>query len=379
MISFKNFSPVNPDNYTVYSTTTLKEPEMFFTSDYSSLYFLITRKEGTSYKILAQLNLKGYNNNVDYDYRFDFQNYLKFIKDISFDSIDTYTNYTTIKTPIEYLNNEFYLFYSTYDIINELSNQPYIDIKDNGEMYIETYNIGNILYSERSDNIFFTTISYVSWFADVDLYLNTLFTITIGQGNKNIDWVKFYTSDNVLIQSISGLNAELGYYKTLFAEVPINTSYLQYSINTNGYNPVVYTVHSKGCATGQYFFISDSLPIDNIIMTGRKDVSVMTEKEKVTVSNYERVIGIKKRNKILHNTGFSTSSNKVLEILKSPIIFTFDQDPLYDKLTPNYYTLSETEYADLSGLKISERNYVFNLVSNYTYVEKPQKINSFYN
>lgn len=379
MISFKNFSPVNPDNYIVYLTKTLKEPEMFFTSDYSSLYFLITRKEGTSYKILAQLNLKGYNNNVDYDYRFDFQNYLKFIKDISFDSIDTYTNYTTIKTPIEYLNNEFYLFYSTYDIINELSNQPYIDIKDNGEMYIETYNIGNILYSERSDNIFFTTISYVSWFADVDLYLNTLFTITIGQGNKNIDWVKFYTSDNVLIQSTSGLNAELGYYKTMFAEVPINTSYLQYSINTNGYNPVVYTVHSKGCATGQYFYMSDSLPIDNIIMTGRKETSVSTEKEKVTVSNYERVIGIKKRNRILHNTGLTVSSNKVLEILKSPIIFTFDKDPLYEKLTPNYYTLSETEYADLSGLKISERNYVFNLVSNYTYVEKPQKINSFYN
>ena len=44
MISFKNFSPVNPDNYIVYLTKTLKEPEMFFTSDYSSLYFLITRK-----------------------------------------------------------------------------------------------------------------------------------------------------------------------------------------------------------------------------------------------------------------------------------------------------------------------------------------------
>lgn len=380
MITFNSNSPINPDITSGYSLWYAKVQKMFFTSDISTLYVLITRFDGNKYNVLSQLKLKGFDDNSVYNYKIDFSKYLRFVKDISSLNISLQQRDGYVQIPMYDMVNVINIFISSTDILSD--NYALIDSAPNGEKSISDTNINSISADQFSNSFIFTQVKNNSTiYGDTKFYNNARYGILLyPNGYYGINYLKFYDKNNTLISGYgtqTPVNGILDYYTYLTYSVPTNAFKIEYQARFGSYTQNR-TYYTAGCATNQYFYYSPEYIFTSIEFTGKRESVMNVEKLTLDRGDYTDVIDIKYTPTYTQNTGLKLKEDTYLELLKTPEIYEIYYDTIYGEYRFLPYVINNTSANGYNTRSYGNRNDTLTLTSVNKYTYHTQKNNNFF-
>ena len=328
--------------------------------------------------ILENFKLNGFNNGVDYDYRFDLNDYIK----IKYPDTITLSGYSQHVNVIDFKIRScgFSLYFYNSDFFN--INSSLITTLSNGQMFVNNTSLLTGYTSKISDKFF---IRFEDIYFDEYVFANSKYNITLTYMNKILD-LTFYDSSNNIISGY-GTSSQIDnqadtdiYIRTVLFDVPPNAHKMIFNIY-NTYNPTSdqikngqYIKYIYGCAKNQYFYMGPNIYLGSIVCTGKRETIYDVEKETIKISNKTKDLRILRQKRYSQNTGLRYKQEDIYNMSVSPYLFEIDENNNIIK-----WLLQNNSVEGYNTKKLSARNLTLDLIRD----EKEQFYidfeNNFYN
>lgn len=350
----KSFSPLNYSTDTYYlNSTDFAGTELLYTDTNANLYVMLFRKDAGSanvYNIVYYKQNEGYFNGVDYDYRFDFSNFINIIhSDLLIQEADSGVTYANIIDP----ESEFFIFIDPTDFRYDVTFESYIYIKTNNDEYMYEYDI-KYSASILVDNSYeFKFVDYSTWTDrysfDDKVYRNSKYAINLKIAQ--INYVSIFDIDNnLIIQYTEDIVYTPYYVKTVFYPIPANA----YKVVLSIYNYSTITNYTKYiedvCIRNQYFYYGTTNPIESICFTGKRNDIRTIERQNLTFGRRIKNINIFRQDQYLQNTGYILTEDILFSISKSPYLIEYSGSNI------SYWLLNETVFEGFNTKSLDGRN-----------------------
>lgn len=327
MATITNNSPIDITGGTLYLNDPDFESNLFFTDSNSSLYYMIISGQ---YVVTSGI-LQGYYNGTNYDYRFDFNNYIK----IDNQSIGDFINIDNIGSFKFSGNNSCTLSFclDTVDMIYSNITAGNLQRLSNGEV---TYTSGHTISNIVSDNIF--TYKFWDKVEGDDILIETnqvveynkyvIFTVYTGSFYYTIK----DTNNNYILTLSSGDNWTSGYdYTVYMIRIPSTTLFLDYTIfDRNTVQLFANIIYAKCYGYTNYYFWNPNGTFDTLHCTGSDYINETVTKNSVQVGNRTIYTDIVTKKEIKQNTGFGLSQDQVYGLIKTPNVIKLNEIINYD-------------------------------------------------
>lgn len=403
-------SDIKFGNSRVYLNNPDAGTNLFYTNNFDEQYYILMREE----EVIASGVLKGYGERGNYQYRFDFQNFIKiYNQDIQPHTIiDDFGSYT-----FEGDNTCNLFFY--VDNVDRLESNIFngVLIKDeNGKIRLnrELYTYDDIVCNEKVFVTFVdasftdydtkgyelqyrletTPIAERGSYMPITMYRNNIVQYEFLDNNgdsiyqsgllrKGFENPNPGVNDGYILTESDGftkdeidnfIRLEIGMranlsdrigYMTLMIKIPKECHTVKLNLYTKESTAtnLPYMDRSKKrtltfqatdeCHT-PYYFWGDNGAYDTIYCSGVANKVVEVDKEYVNVNGKQMPLKITSIEKIKHNTGLSLKQEQIYSLIRSPQvnkITTKDGEP-YNSL----YNIDLESFEGYNGLNISERN-----------------------
>lgn len=361
-----NTSPI-PSLYEeeLYLNDSTFTPKLFFTDTNTKLCYFIMRND----KVITQGVLQGHSNGTNYDYRFDFSNYIK---------ID---NQQTIKLSGNTTNYQFngnnscglYFVYSTTDfsLVNTNITAGNLTLLSTGEVILAS--------GKTIDNIVCTEYGYFKFLDQIYGPSN----IEIGTAKKAYfeqylpiisytDEVKIRIETSTLVSYVYMYKNAAYDYRACLLYVPIDCKniWIQFKVGSNYLDKYLLYPY-KLCAT-PYYYINDNGIFDAIYCTGIGNEIDTITKTNLTVGNKQIQTGISIAKQIKHNTGFNITQEQMYSLMKSPLVYKLYNGTLKE------YVIANTTFEGYNGKKLSGKNIELVLTDPVKYTRKTNYTTTFF-
>lgn len=344
-------------------------------------------------KLISTGKLEGYLNNSLYNYRFNFDKYIK-ISQNNEQEIDRSIKASYILRTNKGNKDYSSLFFglSNTNIIDINTTDKYID--ENGEIYIKLTNSYDFI--SKYDFIFLD-VSYGNITVDfsklvpltnnIYFYKNTWVSFSVPSPVTSDYVVGLYdVNNNKIVTNITGLTypddnsgvTYIQYNNYIFLYVPENCEYIKIELpNTNNIYKYYTKCPPKNLNCFYYYNLNGSL--DVLYTEGTLNIIDLTSKKYLTSGNNKFVYSIETTKQLKVNTGYKLTENEIRSLMKSPYIFHNSNERLYDPndSNPTYgypvlnsYTLDNNTFDGYTGKKLSERNIELVLNEDKTYKRK---------
>lgn len=341
------------------------DSRLLFTDTNPLLHYAVIRYDydDSRWKVIANGKLEGYNNNTTYDYRFDFENYIK-IEHYKTLNLEKYNSRNDLQYQVlpKYLS-KVSISLSLTDILS--SNTDKITMQANGEYWLNsgvtpinltaTYKYDYTFYDKATDTLnpapTVPLIYNESWIP-VTVYSSTVpTTITTKDAAGTI-------IENInLLSTIEGV-------PTVYMFYVFNT---YYTVNI-GTTSVLKSFKPLSCKSNRLYYWNVDGALDVIYSDGNSHNVVTVNKDYVRIGNNKLPIKINIENQMKVNTGFKLSQEQIYGLIKSPFLFE-----LY-KVSPNENLLYEQKAGiffkleDGSALKTQTKRWLLDTNSFEGYV-----------
>ena len=351
-------------------------PKLFFTDSAIKMSYMILREENTQTKVITSGVLQGHPNGVDYDYRFDFTNYIK---------IDNQGT-PQVTGDVDGTNYQFsgnntcklYFVYSItdFDLVNTNIIAWNLSLLTNGEVILATGKTVDLLIATG-----YGEFRFIDRSADVDF-------INIGT-NKKAFFNQYlpitsYTEElKIRVQTISTvyyvsvIKADADDYKVCLLWVPFDCQniVIQYKA-VNSYRDFYLLKPEKICAVPYYFFNKNGM-FDALYCEGKDNEINTVKRETLQVGNKKIQTSITINKQLKQNTGLKLTQDQIYSLMGSPLVYVIyygygdlildeggvpirDENHNYVKLEGGLsfkeYMIDLESFEGYNGKKISERN-----------------------
>ena len=319
----KDFSPIDTGT-TLYflNDPDFKGTELFFSDSNEYLYAMVLRSDPAyylNYDVIKYFRMDGYWNGTDYDYRIDYENYIRIVHS------DIYLNTTgdTYYSDIQIANSVHYLLIDSNDFMQNTGFTQYINTKTNGDQFIYTTGItGSIAEVDFNYYCIFTDFEKYGYPIDYyqKAYKNSNFLIFMA--GTSLDYFKIYDINNNLIKNYATYVPAIssGYYRIAYFYIPKNAYKIEFRYNYYTTNTVTKYVENE-CISNNYLFHGTDYAIDSINFTGKRNKVENTILQTINYGKRTKNVNIYLQSKYIQNTGFNITETEYFNIAKAPYIF----------------------------------------------------------
>lgn len=361
-ISIYSNSPLQAQVQSVYMNDTTYENEVFWTDDafaVPAFTYIVTRwiPELQLHKIVAHGNLKGrLNENGFYDYRFNFDKYIRIPK-LDFSNIVKVNNYFSYIDGIN--SSRVALLINTGDILT--INSPLITINANGEYFLNSGVDPDDVVANRFEYFFKDRKTYDSLYYDDELIANSIFPITVFA--EIVDTTLYYASTftGYSLSTTTGYDFKIGLYS-----VPSDVRRLEIF-----YNSALTNIYPTEICSNDYFYVNTDGYFDVIRATGTKRLVDNVEKNNIQLNNNIIISKAIITKQIVQNTGFLIDETKVYDILQAGIVYVLTSNS--GTITAKEYVIDNDTFDGYSGKRLSDKNVEITLTDTKKYERIQQK------
>lgn len=353
------------------------DSRLLFTSTYSKLYYILVNDDK---KIILTGKLCGHYNDIDYDYRFDFDKYIVFNYEFTNRQKTVVHNEINIE-PLSYTPSAFNTLGEFINIVSEPVNDCKLRIyfspenmiqintyghkitqNSKGEYYVVDFdtvakddfiyvNFLNMRNSNMLTDIY--TDDYIAYGGNDILIPNEKFLIINGlSGGTTVMGMTMVTSSNTYVYTYLPT-------ATMLIDIPndiVSLTITNHELNTNKtYYPV------KKCYTSYYFFNRNSGYLDRILAEGFGNITDNVSRETIRLGNRLVQTKIKNIKKIKHNTGFNITNEQMLNIIENPYVYKLENGKF------KRYLVETNEFTGFNGKNLSRKNVELVLIDEKQY------------
>ena len=340
-------------------------PKLFFTDTNTKLCYFIMRND----KVITQGVLQGHNNGTNYDYRFDFSNYIKIDNQETISLTGNSTNY-------QFNGNnscELYFVYSTTDftLVNTNISNGNLTLLSTGEVILTS--------GKTIDDIVCTEYGYFKFIDAIDSFNNIL----IGTAGKAyfgqfMPIISYTDEVKIRIQTTSLVSYVYMYKNTnydyrgclLFVPVDCQNIWIQFKVGSN-YIDKYLLYPEQNCSTPYYFFNENGM-FDAIYCEGTANEVDTITRTSLTVGKKQIQTGINIQKQIKHNTGFNITQSQMYSLMKSPLVYKLEGSILKE------YVISNNSFDGYNGKKLSGKNIELILTDPVKYERKTNYTTTFF-
>lgn len=304
----------------LYLNNNFFQPKLFFTDSATKMSYMILRKEKTQTKVITSGVLQGHPNGTDYDYRFDFSNYIKIDNQFT----PQVTGDVDGKSYQFSGNNTCRLFfvYSTTDfnLINTNITAGNLSLLTNGEVILaanKTVDLltatgyGEFVFIDKSEDI-----ESISIGTNKKAFFNQYLPITSYRGE-----LKIRVQTTSLVYYVSVIKSEADDYKVCLLWVPFDCQsiWIQYKVGST-YRDSYLLYPEKICAVPFYFFNKNGM-FDALYCTGVNNEINTVKRETLQVGNKKIQTGITINKQLKQNTGLRLTQGQIYSLMSSPLVY----------------------------------------------------------
>lgn len=331
-MTIQTFSPLQGDG-SYYLNTDTFDPRFMWSDTVTTINYIVCRLEGAVWKVIANGKLNGYNDGtVNYQYKFDFNNYIKIKQEklpvFYTEATNFYSNGTSVTSC------SLSLVLSSNDIF--AANTTKITTLSNGEMVLTgSYIPSNLTSLISLDYVFHDAINgNIQQPSTQYYYTDSYIPFTVGAG-KTI-YVAAYDSVGGTIYQYDGISTINS--KIFLFYIPTDCVRISFT-GVNG-NSNIYTYYPKQSeCKKQLFYYSISGNLDMMYIEGNTHEADNITKDYITVNDQKLPINIKYQKQLKVNTGFKLNQEQIYSLIKTPYTFLVEKQLL---IYPNLLNNSET-------------------------------------
>lgn len=343
-------SPINTDiNFLININDSSFDPRLFFTDANNKFYYMLLRKEFDGViKVVASGILQGHPNGINYDYRFDFTNYIK---------IDNQG--TPVLTPFGYNSYTFsgtnscpiYLCISSVNnMIDQNISNGNLQLLTNGEVildgqvtpdelicsyYFEYNFVDKDTNNIGVNNVLLPTISIPN--------RGMLFPVTTNRYNIRVDVYANNTAIHNDFIKTGDYSCGLIYIHNDCTQVNI------YALINNSY-VLTYELSPKNTCNSPYYFFNKNGAFDALYCEGIANEVDSVERNTLQVGNKKIQTEISIIKQIKQNTGLKLTQEQVYSLISSPLVYKLNASIFKE------YILDTNVFEGYNGKKVSEKN-----------------------
>lgn len=348
------------------------DSRLLFTSNHKNLYYFIVNDDK---KIILTGKLCGHFNDIDYDYRFDFDKYIVFNYEFTNRQKSVVYNEINIE-PLSYTPSQYNTLGEFVNIVSEPVNDCKLRIYFSPENIIQINTYGHKITQNSKGEYYVVDFDTVA--KDDFIYVN--FWNTIGSNMLNSRFISndiAYGGNDILIPNekyliINGLDCGMTMvtssntyvYKylpiaTMLIDIPNDIVSLTITNNKLKTNKVYYPV--KKCYTSYYFFNRNTGYLDRILAEGFGNITDNVTRESIRLGNRLVQTKIKNIKKIKHNTGFNITNEQMLNIIENPYVYKLENGKF------KRYLVETNEFTGFNGKNLSRKNVELVLIDEKQY------------
>lgn len=347
-ISINAKSPIQGTTGTIYTNTDNPTLELFLDDTSNvNLDYSIVRKEGSRYKVIFKGKGIGFNNGVNYQYRFDFEKFIRYDKiETTVTHVDSYYAYVLG-------NNDCELILCLGDIFT--SSASMLETLSNGEVYLKVAYTPVDLIATKFYYAFKDRIDGTGYYKPSEVIPSTWYPITLYSGQLNFSII----ATNGSVIKGDGITVPAGYsYIVAFLKLPASFRSIQFAYNTVNL-PEIYVTNK--CINPIYFMGKDGA-FDVMYCSGVSNTKNLVEKENIKVGKSIVVTKQETQKQIIQNTGLGVSSAQLYNLINSPLVYKIEGLNLQE------YELETSEFGGYNGVTFGNRN--IELVLNLPYKQE---------
>lgn len=325
MATITNNSPIETTGGTLYINSTDFESKLFFTATASTYYYVIVR-DGY---VIANGILQGHSNGTNYDYRFDFDNYIKIEnqKDIVLTNIDL----SGCMTFNSKLSSTITLCIDTTDIVAQNITAGHFTTLANGQiMLVGGHTTSQIVCDDRFEYKFIDKEDSTPYKFEtvITKSQNTFISITIYEGYTLGYSLQYVVNGNGTELSSAELPVAAGYDSRTFL---INTSQPANKFNWGIYNDNTeqtlisdsWDLTSPTCFNRWYFYNPNG-SFDTLNTVGNMNQISTITKNTIRVGNNIINTDITNTKQIKQNSGFGLTESQINGLIYSPYVYALE-------------------------------------------------------
>ena len=346
-ISINSRSPIQSTTGTIYTNADNPTLELFLEDTSASITkYSIIRKEDGRYKVIFTGTSSGFNNGTNYQWRFDFEKFIRYNKlETTVTHDDSYFGYILG-------NNNCELTLALGDIL--VSSAAILELKTNGEIWIESGYTPADLTATKYSYTFIDRSDSTGYFKPSMIYPGTWYPVIVYSGTI---FYSIYTSDGLVKND--GVFLETGYnYKIGFIKIPENVVRVEFNYNGTGLPTLYPTI---GCIEPIYF-MGNNGAFDVMYCSGVNNNKNVVERENIKIGKSIVVTKQETQKQIIQNTGLGISSAQLYNLLSSPLVYKVENNNLQE------YELETSEFGGYNGVTFGNRN--VELVLNLPYKQE---------
>lgn len=380
--------------------------ELFYTSNFDEQYYFLMREE----EVIASGVMKGYKEGTEYNYRFDFANFIKiYNQDIKphttldsfgsyrFEGDNTCSLYLYISN-IERIESNIFngvliededgtvrlnsAEFTYEDIVhNSKSLVTFVDgaitdydtlgyelqyrvetapvVERGGYMPITLYrnNILQYEFIDENDSTIFKSDYIRKGFENPTPGLNDGYILTESDGFTLSEIENFIALEDGMLD----LSDRIG-YMVVMLKIPNDCKILKLdlytkestatnlpSLDRNTKKTLLFEATDK-CHT-PYYFWNDNGAYDTIYCSGVANKVVDVDKTYINLNGKQMPIKIEYQESIKHNTGLSLKQEQIYSLIKSPQVDMITEGPVH-----NIYNIELESFEGYNGINLSDRN-----------------------
>jgi len=321
-------SPITAYNDTLYINDETFEPKLFFTDTYSSLYYMLLRKDDTQTTVISSGKLNGYNNGISYNYRYDFNNFIRIDNQLN----PTFINVDELGSLKFNGNNScmLSLLIDDVDLLQANKTSGKLQTKTNGEVILNPVNTTSQLVCNQM-------FEYKFWDKSkgLDILLqsnpqyerSSYFPITMYNGSVKYEFLSS-TSTTAKLVTTQLLTKTNGYdYTVYLLRIPeLCLRFVIQGFDTEGF-PLFNSTNLTQCKeSNNYFFWNKNGSFDVLHCSGNNNEVNVIKKNNLQIGNSTIITDIEIRKQIKQNSGLKLKQEQVYSLIASPKAITINDN-----------------------------------------------------
>lgn len=359
-----NNSPITTTDSTIYINNVDYDPRVFFTDTGSTFYYILLRDN----IVVSTGILSGHYNGSTYDYRFNFNNYIKIDNQMS----PIFENFDQVGS-IKFSGNNSSILTLCIDTTDLLAANILAGNLTSAMNGIISVSSGHTTSQIVCDNIFEykfwdkTEESLIMFESNPVIDFEKYFVITMYGGRL---YYNYYENSNSVIVASPMMTKTNGYdYTVYMLRIPEGTAWLGLQgYDNNNHQIIGKSIQSQCYGYNNYYFWNPNGSFDSIHCKGNDNVIDTISKNSVQVGNRKVYTDITIQKQITQNTGFGLTQNQVYSLIESPTVIKI--------IEAEDQILNNTLIDDISNWSVTGdwvySNYIWSANnSNYSYLMSP--------
>lgn len=349
-------SPIVARTGTIYLGR-FKSNEVFWTDDANvvpNYTYIVTRWDALvgKHKVVGRGKLSGKLGSTYYNYRFNFENYIKIDKLNVNNIVKVDDNYSYMDG-----NNtsKIALLIHPGDVLQININNGNISLASNGEYYLNTGINPEDLTANRFEYTFRDNDNLLLYKLSDNVVPNSIYPVTVYSGTLHTSVTFTGGSNYRSISKPGGYDFRIGLLTLPSNTTSIQLSHLTTSLPTKFVTPL--------CSINYYYMSIDGF--ESINFTGTLNESNTVSREDVKIGSNTLITKLKTVKRLIQNTGLNVSSNTMFKFINAPSVYTLKLEG--GNVVAKEYILDTNEFEGYNGKSFSNRNLEITLIDPVEY------------